>query len=90
MDAEGIIKEDKNGVLLSLNNRLQKFKKIEDEELLTAIRKIGNQGSHKTIEIEYVLKAYNLIEYVLELLYKNRKENYSDIAKEVILELKTS
>jgi hypothetical protein len=54
-------------------------------ELLTAIKWLGNAGSHagSSVSADDVLVAYNLIEHVLADIYNNPKSDLVAVAKKV-------
>jgi hypothetical protein len=71
---------------ISTHDRITKFKEGEPEaaKLLEAVKWIGNSGSHEgSMEIEHVLTAVSLLEYVLNELYDNKKQKLADIATKI-------
>jgi len=91
MDEQGIPRTDINKkeeeYRLGLHKRLDKFKKV-NSKLLIAVKYIGNAGSHSDTTIDYILDGYELLEYVLNLIYADKQTEYLKIANRIIEELK--
>ncbi|MFM9947700.1 MAG: DUF4145 domain-containing protein [Saprospiraceae bacterium] len=69
-----------------LHERILEFKKISSEvgDLLTAIKWIGNAGSHYSeVTKEDVLDAYIILEHALDLIYTDKKDRILKITKEI-------
>jgi len=71
---------------LDLHKRLEQYKKV-DTKLLLAVKYIGNAGSHSETTNNYVLDGYELLEYVLDLIFSNKQEKYTNFAKKIIEDL---
>lgn len=80
MDEKGVQK------MKNLHQRIQKFKNTENE-ILIAIKEIGNTGSHDTVEREYVLDGYLFLQHTLNEEYGEKLGLISN-AKKVTDQLK--
>ena len=71
----------------NLNQRIKLFEeqKPGHETLYEALRIVGNDGSHEgEVEWETLLKAFQLTDYLIEVLFEDRGESMRAIAREII------
>lgn len=72
---------------LDLSARIDKFgskaKRSEFKQILHALRKVGNVGTHgnRPITREAVLDAYKVYEFALDKLFEDKKESIGEIVK---------
>jgi hypothetical protein len=69
---------------LNLGQRIERFGKVHPDlaEKLTAIRWIGNVGSHSAdMTSETILDGLDVLSYVLDEIYLNRKQRVARVAK---------
>jgi hypothetical protein len=83
MDEASIPKTGKKGGFLPLQERIKQYSKV-DQRLLSAVKEIGNVGSHSEAAVDSVLDGYELLEHVLELLYTDKQSEYIKLAEDVI------
>jgi hypothetical protein len=87
MDDQGIERTDTRGKMIALARRIDKFKREHNEDmgkLMEAIKWVGNDGSHAgDIKASDLFDAYEITEYVLELLYEKRKEKLTDLSSKI-------
>jgi hypothetical protein len=75
------IQKGKKQRTYSLNDRIGMFKKEED--LLHALRVIGNLGSHGTATRRALLDAFDIYHDVLQALLSTRRVSIAALAKKV-------
>ena len=83
LDELGVSREPRD----TLDKRIKRLSETsgEHEETLTALRHVGNLGSHgEDVTREVLLKSFELFEYMLEELYGGRKARIKAIAEELI------
>jgi hypothetical protein len=92
LDEFEIDKEDSKGSFISLGNRIKDFASNSQtasigaklKEILTALKHIGNDGSHQsTLEYTDVLDGYKLFEKVLDSIYVKSDEKLNDIVEKI-------
>lgn len=71
---------------ISLHKRIQLFGNNDVKDLLTAIKWIGNTGSHNSSDLETidVIETYKLLEFSLKKLYENEEKEIKKITDEII------
>lgn len=81
MDEFGVKKHDKNNDIMSLHNRIELFAKDNKDlkEIILAIKWIGNEGSHSSVNVENLLDGYWLADYMLKKLFKKEEKSKSEI-----------
>ena len=90
LDEQGIKARDRNGGLLRLadriNGHLQEDDLLRYKERLSAIRWIGNDGSHGNgaITVRDLLAGLELIESVLIALYPSTRTDLDELARGMI------
>ena len=75
---------------ISLHARIEKFKQTDTRsaEYLSAIKWIGNAGSHANVDElsrDDLLSGFELFEHVLELLYLKREKHLKKLARDINL-----
>ena len=70
---------------ISLHKRIQLFGNNDVKDLLTAIKWIGNTGSHNSSNLETidVIETYKLLEFSLKKLYENEDKEIKKITDEI-------
>jgi hypothetical protein len=85
---QGVEKKIGNGKFIGLHKRLNSFKLLQPEiaDFFTAIKFIGNDGSHSGEEITRgdVLNAFELLEYTVEKIYDNNAERLRLLSIDII------
>lgn len=83
LDELGVSREDFD----TLNKRIKRLGQAfqEHNELLTALRYVGNVGSHgEEVTRQVLINSFQLFEHMLEELYSGRKEKMQQMAKNLI------
>lgn len=72
---------------LLLHNRINKLPEKYDEikDMLYAVKWIGNDGSHNNnIPLVDIISSYEIMEYVLDLIYNKKMTHLNAFAKKII------
>ena len=70
-------------VRLTLEQRIEKFQIENWKETLHALRWLGNDGSHGTIEREDVLDLYDILEKVLNEVFGKETQSILELSKSI-------
>jgi hypothetical protein len=89
LDEIGIKKYNKTGkrVSLPLASRITSFEKQygnEFSEIFTALRHVGNLGTHANVSRVALLTAYEVYEHALSELFGKRKKKIADLSKKLV------
>ena len=89
LDEQSVKLRDKNGGLLPLGIRINDHLQgdlLKYKDRLSAIRWIGNDGSHgnDAITVSDLLAGFELIESVLTALYPSTRVDHDELARKVI------
>ncbi|WP_417435713.1 DUF4145 domain-containing protein [Hoeflea sp.] len=87
LDQFQIERQRANGGYRSLSERLEQMTKIkpEQEEFLSALRWLGNAGSHDgVVDFEDLIICFDMLEHVMIELLDGRREKMSAEAKRII------
>ncbi len=70
---------------LSLHQRIEKFlpKDAQTRSKMLAVKWLGNLGSHDKVTREQVLQAFELVEYILEVVVEKRPQRLDRLAKDI-------
>jgi hypothetical protein len=89
LDEKGVKKYNKTGkrVSLPLAQRITLFEKEygkEFSDIFTALRHVGNLGTHAGVSRTALLNAYELYEHALSEIFGKRKEKLAAISRKLI------
>lgn len=70
---------------LSLHQRIEKFlpKDAQTRSKMLAVKWLGNLGSHDRVTRGQVLEAFELVEYILEVVVEKRPQRLDRLAKDI-------
>ncbi len=83
LDHFKIVRISLNGARLNLNQRIEKLQAENLKEMLHALRWLGNDGSHGTIEREDVLDLYDILEKVLNEVFGKETQLILELSKSI-------
>jgi hypothetical protein len=75
---------------LPLHDRIVRFQETAPEpgKLLSAIKVIGNVGTHEDdITLDDLLTGYEILDHVIDLIYSGRAARVAGLAEEVLVRL---
>ena len=89
LDEKGVKKYNKTGrrVSLPLAQRITLFEKehgTEFSDIFTALRHVGNLGTHAKVSRTALLNAYELYEHALSEIFGNKKRKLAAMSKKLI------